>query len=375
MPFAAYPGEHPVVSVFERDDRCIHVVEADPDGVLVPGAEAEASVDMAVRRMIEKNHTATHLLQAALRGALGDHVHQSGSWVGPDRLRFDFTHHSELSDRERAELEDRVNAWIRADLPVDPTEMGFDAAVEKGAMALFGEKYGDTVRVVTIGPEDAGVSLELCGGTHVERTGEIGSFAITSETSVAAGVRRIEAVTGRAASQRARQDAALVREISDVLKAAPSEMLDRARELAAETSKLRKAIEKQRAAAAGDSIDAQLASAREVGGVRALAARVEAPDIKSLRGMADRLRDKLGSGAGLLGAVIDGNVVMIAVVTDDLAKPGCLKAGDVVRETAGVIGGRGGGKPHQAQAGGGDPGKLDLALEEFYAIVKRLMAD
>jgi len=361
-----------VVNVLIRGERYAHVAR-DPDRVVSPGAKVQARVDVARRRLIEKNHTATHLLQAALRGELGDHVHQSGSWVGADRLRFDFTHFSELSARETAAIEDRVNAWIRADVPVTPESMKLEAALERGAMALFGEKYGSEVRVICIGCGDSEVSLELCGGTHVERTGEIGAFAIVSESSVAAGVRRIEAVTGRTAAARARHDARLVREIMNVLKVAPAEMLAKAREMAAETSELRKTVEKERQKAAGGSIDSLIAGAREVAGVRMLSARTEAPDIKTLRGQADRLRDGLGSGAGLVAAVPEGGVILIAVVTDDLVKRGTLKAGDIVREVAAVMGGRGGGKPHLAQAGGGDPAKLEQALKEFYEIAERLI--
>ena len=360
-----------VMNVLRRDERYAHVA-SDPNRVVRPGTRAEARVDIARRRLIEKNHTATHLLQAALQGQLGDHVHQSGSWVGADRLRFDFTHFSELSGRDIAAIEDRVNAWVRADLQVTPESMDLEAALERGAMALFGEKYGSMVRVVCIGCEESAVSLELCGGTHVERTGEIGAFAIVSESSVAAGVRRIEAVTGRTASARARHDAELVRELMNVLKTVPDEMLAKAREMAAETSELRKTIEKERQKAAGGSIDSLIDGAREVAGVRLLSARTDAPDIKTLRGQADRLRDGLGSGAGLLAAVTEGGVILIAVVTDDLVKKGTLKAGDIVREAAAVMGGRGGGKPHLAQAGGGDPEQLEQALEAFYEIAERL---
>ncbi|MFH1690078.1 MAG: alanine--tRNA ligase [Candidatus Eisenbacteria bacterium] len=359
-----------VVNVLTRDERYVHV-GTDPGGAITPGAPAEARVDVARRRLIEKNHTATHLLQAALRNALGDHVHQSGSWVGPDRLRFDFTHFSELSAREIAAIEDRVNAWVRADVPVAPESMGLEAALERGATALFGEKYGSEVRVVCVGCGESKVSLELCGGTHVERTGEIGSFAVVSESGVAAGVRRIEAVTGRTAVARARHNAELVRELTDVLKVAPGEALDRARELTAETSKLRKEVERERQKIAGGSVDSLLDGAREVAGIRLLAARTDAPDIKTLRGQADRLRDRLGSGAGLLAAVTEGGVIVIAVVTEDLVKKGTLSAGDLVHEVAGVLGGRGGGKPQLAQGGGGDPARLEQALEEFYEVARR----
>ena len=361
-----------VTSVYLREERTVHVA-LDPSGLVSPGGEGKARVDVARRRMTEKNHTATHLLQAALRQLLGEHVHQSGSWVGPDRLRFDFTHYSDLSDEDLSETERRVCAWIRADLPVAAETMELDAALKRGAMALFGEKYDASVRVITIGCGGSEVSLELCGGTHVGRTGEIGAFSIVSESGVAAGVRRIEALTGRGATARARADATLVRELSDVLRTAPEEAVERARALAAETSRLRKTIEKERHRAAGDDIDALLEGVREAAGLRLLAARVEAPDVGTLRAQADRLRDRLVSGAGILGTVTDGRALLLAVVTDDLVRSGRLRAGDVVREVSAVMGGRGGGKPHLAQAGGGDPSKLDEALESFYGIVQKLV--
>jgi alanyl-tRNA synthetase len=364
-----------VVNVLHRDDRLAHMA-ADPEGAVTPGAEAMARVDVARRRLIEKNHTATHLLQAALRGALGDHVHQSGSWVGPDRLRFDFTHFSELSADQIVDIEDRVNAWVRSNVAVAPRSMELDEALSQGAMALFGEKYDSAdVRVISIGCDESRVSMELCGGTHVERTGEIGAFTIVGESSVAAGVRRIEAVTGRTAVERARLNGELVRELAGVLKAAPAEALEKARELAAETSKLRKEIEKERQKSAGGSVDSLLDGAREVAGVRLLSARTDAPDIKTLRGSADRLRDRLGSGAGILAAVTESGVMLIAVVTEDLVKNGKLKAGDLVREVSAVMGGRGGGKPHLAQGGGGDPEKLPEALESFYEIAGRALEE
>jgi alanyl-tRNA synthetase len=209
-----------VVSVYYGDERLIHVAEGEGSDAIAPGVSVSVSIDMARRRMIEKNHTATHLLQAALRGLLGDHVHQSGSWVGPDRLRFDFTHHSELSGAELEDVVERVNAWIRADLPVSPETMKLDEATARGAMALFGEKYENDVRVVCVG-DQGDVSAELCGGTHVRRTGEIGSFAVVSESSVAAGVRRIEALTGRGAAELAGGNAAAVRRLAEELRTVP----------------------------------------------------------------------------------------------------------------------------------------------------------
>jgi alanyl-tRNA synthetase len=362
-----------VRNAYHRDDRYLHVLSGGDAAAVAPGARAEASVDLARRRMVEKNHTATHLLQAALRGLLGDHVHQSGSWVGPDRLRFDFTHHSEVSNEERASVEDLVNAWIRADMPVAPCEMPLDQALSRGAMALFGEKYGDTVRVVSIGGGDNELSVELCGGTHVGRTGEIGAFSIVAESGIAAGVRRIEAVTGKGAVRKSRGETTLIRDLAGALRAAPAELPERARALVEELTSMRKSLEQERHRSAGSSVDAMMAGVREEAGVRMLSARTDAADIGTLRSQADRLRDLLVSGAGALGAVVDGSNVVIAVVTKDLVSEGRLRAGDLVRRMAETMGGKGGGRPHLAQAGGGDPEKLGDALDAFYAIARELM--
>jgi alanyl-tRNA synthetase len=357
-----------VVNVYVEDGRAVHVARA-PHGTLSEGLRVRLSVDLARRRRTERNHTATHLLQAALRRVLGDHVHQSGSWVGPERLRFDLTHFSELSDQETALVEDAVNAWIRTDLAVTPERTSISEALAKGAMALFGEKYGDVVRCVSVG----GVSLELCGGTHVRRTGEIGAFSIVSETSVASGVRRIEAVTGGDAVRRARQFVERVREASSAAKSTPDELVARVRDMVGEIASLRKEIGRQRQKASGETMVALAARAREVRGVKVVSERTEAADIEALREQADRLRDALGSGVGVIGAEIDGSAVIIAVVTDDLAGPKRVTAGDVVRDAAARMGGRGGGKPRLAQAGGGDAAKLDDALGSVYADVERLL--
>ncbi len=357
-----------ILNVYLEDGHAVHVARLT-EGEVRPGQPVRTRVDLAVRRRTEKNHTATHLLQAALRLLVGDHVHQSGSWVGPARLRFDFTHFAELKDETLRSIEDRVNAWIRADVPICQEWTGLEDALSRGAMALFDEKYDDEVRAVSI----PGVSLELCGGTHVGRTGEIGSFAITSEGSVAAGVRRIEAVTGVAAVARARAHAELVREAAEILRCAPEDVAARARALQEEQSKLRKDLSRARSRSAGETIAAIASDAREIGGVRVVAARTEAADVPDLRTQADRLREGLGSGVGVLGAAVDGRSTVIAVVSEDLAREGLVSAGDVVREVAQAMGGKGGGKPHLAQGGGGDPAKLDSALEAVYDIVARLL--
>jgi alanyl-tRNA synthetase len=362
-----------VTNVYSEDGQAVHVLRNDDRRYPQAGELLSVSVDVAMRRRVEKNHTATHLLQAALRRTLGDHVHQSGSWVGPDRLRFDFTHFAELSPAEIESVEDQVNAWIRMNLPVTPTTMALDEALERGAMALFDEKYAADVRVVCVSTEGEGaVSLELCGGTHVRRTGEIGSFAIVSEGSVASGVRRIEAVTGRAAVERAREGASRVSEAARLLRSTPDDFLQRLGELADEAGKLRKELARERGRVAGESIGSAVSGAREVGGIKVVASRTEAGDILSLRAQADRLREALGSGVGVLAAEIEGSAVVIAVVTDDLSKSGRVKAGDVVRRVAEAMGGRGGGRQHMAQ-GGGDASRIGEALEATYAIVEEII--
>ena len=359
-----------VVNAYVEGAWTVHVARSMGQSIAA-GGHLHAAVDLARRRRVEKNHTATHLLQAALRGVIGDHVHQSGSWVGPDRLRFDFTHFTALSDAEVATVEETVSAWIRLDSPVHDAVVSLDHAISEGAMALFGEKYGEQVRTVAV----SDVSLELCGGTHVRRSGEIGAFTIVSDSSIAAGVRRIEAVTGAVAEERGRNDARLVRTLSEAMKTEPEELLNRTYDLLSENARLRKEAAHSRQEAAGESIGALIDGAVAVGEgrVRVVAGRVEAGDIQSMRALADRLLERLEtSGAGVLAAEIDGKAVLIAVVTDDLSKSGRLKAGDLVGRVAAVMDGRGGGKPRMAQ-GGGDPVKLDRALGEVPDIAALLL--
>ncbi len=363
--------EAEVANVFKEDDLVVHTVRPRI-GAATAGTLVSAAVDLAARRRTEKNHTATHLMQAALRRVLGDHVHQSGSWVGPERLRFDFTHFAALSEAEVDEVEDAVNAWVRADIPVVEDYTTLDCAIDQGATALFDEKYGETVRTVTV----AGVSLELCGGTHVARTGEIGAFRIVSESSVAAGTRRIEALTGADAVRHGRLAERELRAAASELKARPEELRLRVRDLAADVSRLTKELADEKRRAAGASIGglAERAVRLEPSGVRVLAARTDAEDIAELRAQADGLREAFGSdAAGVLAAVIDGKPSMIAFATDDLAQSGRLKACDLIREVAALTGGRGGGKPHMAQAGGGDPERLEEALVSVEEIVASLL--
>ncbi|MBD3367412.1 MAG: alanine--tRNA ligase [Candidatus Eisenbacteria bacterium] len=362
-----------VTNVYRSGDDVIHYLEGVSEAI-APGARAEALVDLGRRRRIEKNHTATHLLQSALRSVLGDHVHQSGSSVEPERLRFDFTHHSEIDKATLDRIESLVNAWIRADLPVTPETMELDRALERGAMALFDEKYDSEVRVVCISAgNDAEISLELCGGTHVRRTGEIGLMRILSESSVAAGTRRIEAVTGVEALRTARREAETLQRSAAELKTSPDELEERVRSLNEELSTLRKELAAERRRSAGDAVDDMLKQARQVGEALVVAALTDAPDVETMRSQADALRDRLGTGAAVLATVRDGRPVLLAVVSKDLAEPGRLKAGDLIRRTAERIGGKGGGRPHLAQGGGGDPAKLEEALDEVAGDVEALL--
>ena len=327
----------------------------------------EARVDRQARMDAERNHTATHLLHESLRRTLGDHVGQMGSLVAPDRLRFDFSHFASVEPEQLREIEERVNEQIRADLEVSAFQEELEKAKAMGAQALFGEKYEDQVRVVRIGD----FSLELCGGTHVRSTGEIGAFDLFSESGIAAGVRRSEALTGEGAERAARQRRQVLAELSTRLNAAPEELADKIEALLGRNRQLERSLDELRRRVAALETSDLSNGAREVEGVRVVARRTEAEDVPSLRAMADGLRESLGSGVGVLGADIGGKVSFIAVVTDDLIKGRGLKAGDIVRGVAQLAGGSGGGKPHLAQAGGRDPSKLDEALEQAAHIVEQ----
>ena len=326
-----------------------------------------ARVDRQARMDAERNHTATHLLHESLRRTLGDHVGQMGSLVAPDRLRFDFSHFAAVDPEQLREIEERVNEQIRADLEVSAFQEELEKAKAMGAQALFGEKYDDQVRVVRIGD----FSLELCGGTHVRSTGEIGAFDLLSESGIAAGVRRSEALTGEGAERAARQRRQVLADLGSRLNAAPEELADKIEALLGRNRQLERSLDELRRRVAALETSDNLNEAREVQGVKVVAQRIQAEDVPSLRAMADGLRESLGSGVGVLGADIGGKVSFIAVVTDDLIKGRGLKAGDIVRGVAQLAGGSGGGKPHLAQAGGRDPGKLDEALEQVAGIVEQ----
>ena len=329
-------------------------------GTVRVGDPALAVIDTDRRWDIQRNHTATHVLHAALREKLGTHVHQAGSLVEPNRLRFDFTHTQPVKDEELAEIEQLANEIVLANFPVNTRITSHKRAVEEGAMALFGEKYGDEVRVVSFGEEE-GISMELCGGTHVESTAEIGGFRVTSEGSVAAGVRRIEVVTGRVAEALTEARWHLVDEVADLLHAKPEELKEAAQGLLAQNQQLQKELAQLRQKLAQQSSASLLDQAVEVEGIKVLSIPIEAADTDTLRQMTDWLRDKLGSAVVVVGAVIGDKPQLVAAVTPDLVGRG-MHAGNLLREAAKIMGGGGGGRPDMAQAGGKDADKLDDAL-------------
>uniref|UniRef100_UPI00403E5A26 alanine--tRNA ligase n=1 Tax=Methylomicrobium lacus TaxID=136992 RepID=UPI00403E5A26 len=325
-------------------------------GAFTTGQDCAAHVDANERKATALNHSATHILHAALRQILGDHVAQKGSLVNPERLRFDFSHFEPVTTEEIAELERIVNEQIRLNTPVTADIMAKDDAVKAGAMALFGEKYGAEVRVLKIGD----FSTELCGGTHVERAGDIGCFKIIGETGVAAGVRRIEAVTGQGCIDWiASRDKALA-SISGLLKSSPDKAAEKVEQLLEKTRSLEKQLERLNAKLASSAGDELSAGAVEVNGIKVLAVKLDGVDPKSLRDLVDQLKNKLGSSAIVLATVEGDKVSLIAGVSKD--QVGRVKAGDLVNFVATQVGGKGGGRPDMAQAGGNDPSGLTKAL-------------
>ena len=336
-------------------DKVIHRVKI-LSGTLREGQGARLRVDETSRRLTQGNHTATHLLQAALRKVLGTHVKQAGSYVGPDKLRFDFSHFEGLSPETLSAVEEEVNRVVFSPRPVTWESLPYEQAVAAGAMAFFGEKYADIVRMVTV----AEVSRELCGGTHVRNTAEIGLFHILSEGAVAAGVRRIEAVTGLPAWRYLREEAGTLHDVARELKVAAPEVPDRVRKLAAQIKALEKALQEARRRSSRDLVGEILSGAKEVVGVRRVAAEVEAMDAAALRDLADAVKGKLSSGILLLGAREGERCHLVAGVTPDLT--GRFSASDIVRKAAALVGGGGGGRKDMAQAGGSRGGNLPEAL-------------
>jgi alanyl-tRNA synthetase len=327
------------------------------------GEHLRLSVNRTTRQDAARNHTATHLVHAALRDMLGPHVKQYGSLVAPNRLRFDFAHFRPLSSRDIDDIETTVNDEIRKNEQVRTEVMSIQDAVAKGALAFFGDKYGEQVRVVTV----ESFSKELCGGTHCGHTGEIGLFRIVSETGVAAGVRRLEAQTGSGAFAMMKKLEADVRELSELLKVGQSELLNKTRKVMAQLKDKERELEELKLKMAAGS--AVASTAKTIAGVAVHVQRTDGLDVNGMRALADQLRDKLKSGVVALGAATeDGKVVLLVVVTKDLIAK--LKAGDLIKVMAAEVGGTGGGRPEMAQAGGKDPARLDAALEKVFGLVE-----
>jgi alanyl-tRNA synthetase len=325
------------------------------------GDRAVASIDADRRHDIRRNHTATHLLHAALHQVLGESARQAGSLVAPDRFRFDFNHPEAMTPEQIERVERIVNAAVAADYPVKPVEKSRQQAVAEGAMALFGEKYGETVRTITIGDPERRYSYELCGGTHLDRTSDVGAFIILSEGSAAAGIRRIEAVTGRGAYELIARRFKALKQAAGLLSSTPEAIPEKVESLQGELSAAKKEIAGLRQEGAVASFIARLADVPMVRGVPVLTLQVPSADADTLRQLADRFRQKYTSGTAVLGSVIDGRPTIIASVTEDLVKRG-LNAGELVKFVAAPLGGSGGGKPTLAQAGGKDASKLEEAL-------------
>ena len=326
-------------------------------GGLKVGETVEAQVDADVRHATALNHSATHLLHAALRQVLGEHVQQKGSLVDSQRMRFDFSHFEAIKPEQIKALEDIVNAEIRKNTPVETEETDIETAKEKGAMALFGEKYGDSVRVLSMGGD---FSVELCGGIHAKRTGDIGLMKIISEGGVASGIRRIEAVTGAAALAYLNAAEEQLKEAASLVKGSRENLVDKLSAVLERNRQLEKQLEQLQAKAASAAGDDLSSSAVDVKGVKVLTARLDGQDGKALLALVDQLKNKLGRAVILLGSVHEDKVVLVAGVTKDLT--GQLKAGDLMKQAAAAVGGKGGGRPDMAQGGGVDAAALDAAL-------------
>ncbi len=343
------------------------------EGRIAVADEVTARVDPQHRGHTKRNHTATHLLHAALRQVIGPHVRQAGSLVAPDHLRFDFTHTEAATPEQLAAVESLVNEKVRQDIPVHTRETSFDEAIGEGVLAFFGDKYGDRVRVVEVNTVVPRFSAELCGGTHCQRTGEIGAIIITGESSIGSGMRRIEALTGAGAERHIREQEQMLAEAASKLGAQPQVILQKVDSLLADNTSLRRRVEKlERSLAAGGSQADLAAQAIDVDGVRVLAACVDAPSVDALRFMGDSLRKSLPSGVAVLGSVIDDKPMFLALVTKDLVERG-LHAGSLLKRVAAVAGGSAGGRPDMAQGGGKDVAKLDEALAVVPDAVREML--
>lgn len=334
-------------------------------GAVQIGDSVQLSIDAPRREAIRLNHSATHIMHSALREILGSHVRQAGSLVTPDRLRFDFTHTSPVKDDVLDEIENLVNHHIRENDAVTSEEMSFTDAIQKGALAFFGEKYGEIVRVLRMGD----FSTELCGGTHVRRTGDVGLFKFRAETGVASGIRRVEAATGEGALNWVRQREYVLKDMGRILKGSEEDALDRLEKLLSRQHELEKQLDQLQSQLAGSQSDDLASQVRQANGVNVIASRVEGVDQKALREMADTLRDKHHPAVVVLGATNGAKVSLLAAVSKDLVQQ--YHAGKIIKEIAPLVGGGGGGRPDFAQAGGKDPTRLDEALQKVYELIEK----
>mgnify|MGYP001826701681 FL=1 len=337
-------------------------------GTLRTGESIRANVDMQRRRATVLNHSGTHLLHAALRAVLGDHVQQKGSLVEPERLRFDFAHYEPVTPEQLRQIEDMVNAHIRANDAAVTRVMTIDDAMNSGAMALFGEKYDDEVRVLSLGE----FSVELCGGTHVQHTGDIGLLKIVAESGIAAGVRRIEAVTGEGAMHWVNRNESHLQRVAELVKGSRDDVDEKVVQLLERNRALEKELQQLKGKLASSQGSDLASQAIDVDGVKVLAARMEGADVKALRDTLDQLKNKLGSAAVVLAAVNDGKISLVAGVTKD--RTGEIKAGELVNAVASQVGGKGGGRPDMAQAGGSQPENLDSALQSVTGWVQQQLS-
>ncbi|MFE8069491.1 alanine--tRNA ligase [Marinobacteraceae bacterium S3BR75-40.1] len=362
-------GRFEVSDTRKEGDNHLHVGQVRA-GEIKPGMTVDAVIDHEKREATALNHSATHLLHAALREVLGEHVTQKGSLVDPERLRFDFSHFEPVTREELAKIERLVNDQIRANTPVETEVTDMESAQQKGAMALFGEKYGSTVRVLSMGTDN--FSVELCGGTHVKRTGDIGILRITGESGISSGVRRIEAVTGAAALDYMDQQESRLREIAGLVKGSRETVVDKVRGVIDRTRQLEKEVEQLKGKLASSAGSDLASSAVDIQGIKVVSAQLEGADRKALMDTVDQLKNKLGTSAVVLGTVSEGKVVLVAGVSKDATDR--VKAGDLIRETATRVGGKGGGRPDMAQGGGSDPEALPQALEAVPALVEDMLS-
>ncbi|HSW38803.1 MAG TPA: alanine--tRNA ligase [Acidobacteriota bacterium] len=357
-----------VINTMYRGAAITHRVEMET-GAFHVGDEIETAVDMEKRRLTMKNHTATHLLQAALKQTLGSHVKQAGSFVAADRLRFDFTHYASLSGAEIRKIEDLVNEQIWRNIPLETTVMDLDRAMQSGAVSLFGEKYQENVRVVEV----PGFSKELCGGTHVQATGAIGLFKIIGESGISAGIRRIEAVTGPAALERFCSAEMILQAIQEENRVPRQDIPAMIEKLHGQVRELQRQSQDLQAKAVRSNIGDIMRRTREINGTMVIAAALPETDRGNLRNLADEVKQKLGSGIVILGAPQGEKAALVVMVTPDISKK--IPAGAIIRRIAPLVGGSGGGKPELAEAGGKDVSKLSDAVERSYHLVKELMEE